>query len=372
MSDFSILVGEASGDAHGAHLLKELLKIDPQLQISAVSGPQMRKYPIKTLFPMEKLQVMGFIDVFKAFPRILQLFFQLRNALLLENPQIILMIDYAEFHMRLAKSLRKKGFQGKIIQYIAPTVWAWRLHRRNILAKYFDQLFTIFPFETKWFPMDVSYVGHPLSYQANLEPLPREEKKLLALFPGSRLSEIEKNLTLQLQTASELFQIDPQMTVGLSISHERFLPLIQKIIQKTAPHLPIQLYFPEERETLFASATLSLAKSGTIALELALHKIPTIVHFAIRPLDVWIAQKIAKINLRFYCIVNILLEKEVFPELYGPNFTQDNLTFMARLFWQSKSLRDQTASLCSQLGPLLGTQNPSATIASHMKQALKK
>lgn len=363
--DLLIIAGEASGDLHGSHLLKSLFNQNPNLNIAAVSGPKMREFPIRTIVPMENLQVMGFTDVFKALPRLLKMFFLIRKQILSLNPPIVLMIDYAEFNLRMAKSLRKKGFQGKLIQYICPTVWAWRQKRTNIIAEHFNQLLTLFPFETKWFEkttLPVKYVGHPLAFTRQNEDFTRQETPLLALFPGSRLSEIEKNLPLQLKTAKKLLEIHPELQVGISITQKALLAPIQKIIQLTSPEMPIQFYTSENQKKLFQSCKLALAKSGTITLELALYQIPTIVHFAISPLDLWIAKKIFKIHLRFYCIVNILLEEEAFPELFGPHFTEENMFYIANQFWQSETLRQNTISLCQKLPALFNGKNPSEEI----------
>ena len=200
MTDLFISAGELSGDLHGAKLVEELLKAHPKLKIAAVAGPKMRAMKIKPYFRMETLSVMGFVDVFFSLHKIIKQFYAVRRKILELQPKAVLLIDYPGFHLRLAESLKKKGYQGKIIHYICPTVWAWGKKRIFQMAKNLDLLLTIFPFEPQYFSktnLPVRYVGHPLISQ--MQPTILERKKILALFPGSREAQIEKNLPLQLK-----------------------------------------------------------------------------------------------------------------------------------------------------------------------------
>ena len=164
--DLFIATGEMSGDLHGAKLIHELLALQPNLQIGAVAGPKMRELPITEFFPMESLRVMGFIDVFLALPKLARQFFAIRNQILKLNPKAVVFIDYPGLHLRLARSLRKKGFKGKLVHFICPTVWAWGKKRIPQMGKTLDLLLTLFPFEKKCFAhtkLPVQYVGHPLA-----------------------------------------------------------------------------------------------------------------------------------------------------------------------------------------------------------------
>lgn len=340
MVDLFIIAGEPSGDAQGAKLVEELLKQRPSLKIGAVAGPKMRSHQIENFFPMENLQVMGFIDVFLALPKILRQFFAIRNKILELRPKAVLFIDYPGFNLRLQRSLRKKGFKGKLIQFVCPSVWAWGKKRIPMMAENLDLLFTLFPFEADCFKdtkLPVKFVGHPLAasisaFKPGLGFRKKyeigEDEKILAIFPGSRKKEIERNLPLQLMAAKKLLSLDPKIRIGVSIAHPAFESNIRTLIGNSAP---VSLIPPDEGYDLMKAAWLAVATSGTVTLELALHGTPTVVNFAIRPLDCFIAQKIFRINLPFYCIVNILLSKSVLPELFGPHFTLDKL-----FFWMAK------------------------------------
>jgi lipid-A-disaccharide synthase len=352
MLDLFIVAGETSGDLLGSKLICELLNQNPSLQIGAVAGPQMRKYPIRSLFRMEKLQVMGFIDVFLSLPKIMIQFFQIRKAILTTNPQIVIFIDYPGLNLRLARSLRKKGFKGKIVHYICPTVWAWGKKRIPLMEENLDLLLTLFPFEKKCFSnkLRVEYVGHPLV--SEIPSASYQRKNLLAIFPGSRTSEIKKNLPLQIEIAKELQKQDRSLEVAISLCCETK----QTLIYNLAKNFCCTFVSPEERYTLMRQAKQSLATSGTVTLELALHGTPTIVNYAIARLDLFLAQKIFRINLPFYCIVNIIAGKEIFPELFGPYFTKENVLQAIK----TKQINPE------EIRTILGGSNASKDAATHI------
>lgn len=355
MIDLFVAAGEPSGDLHGAKLIEALLIQRPHLKIGAVAGPKMRALPIQPLFRMEDLSVMGFIDVLCALPKILRQFFAIRNEILKLAPKAVVLIDYPGLHLRLERSLRKRGYRGKLIHFICPTVWAWGKKRIPQMAQNLDLLLTIFPFEPACFTqtsLPVQYVGHPLVKPiAEFTPSRTFQGKILALFPGSRKTEIERNLPLQLKVARRLREIDPSLQIAVSLT--RF-PL----------DIPDVLLVPQENHyDLMKACHVAIATSGTVTLELALHQVPTVVGFAIKPLDVFLAQKIFMIHLPFYCIVNILLNKAVFPELFGPHFTEEKLFFWAHKLWFDPSFRKEVLQGCEEARKSLGMKDASQEAA---------
>lgn len=338
-----LLAGEPSGDLHGAKLIEALLKKDPSLKIAAVAGPRMREFPIQCIEPMESLQVMGFTDVIASLPRMIKLFIRLRKQILSLNPDIFVGIDYPGFNLRMHASLKKHGYKGRLVHYICPTVWAWGKKRIPKMAQSLDLLLTLFPFEPACFSgttLRAEYVGHPLT--ESIRSFNAPEEKILALFPGSRKVEIERNLPVMLRVAERLREKDP--TLKLVISNAK--------------------NSTEENYRLMQKAHLAIAKSGTVALELALHKTPTVVIYAIKPLDVFLAQKLFRINLPFYSMPNILLQKLVFPELFGPNLTEDRLFSEAETLWFDSARRSKLIADCDAIWSYLGTQRASETAAS--------
>jgi lipid-A-disaccharide synthase len=341
--DLFISTGEPSGDLHGARLIKALLEKRPNLKIGAVSGPRIRKLQVESLFRMEDLSIMGFIDVLLGLPKIIRQFFKIQRKILQLNPKVVVFVDYPGFHLRLEKSLKKKGFSGKLVHFVCPTVWAWGKKRISTMEKTLDLLLTIFPFEAKHFAhtgLKVKYIGHPLADSIPLPKLNNEPKeKILGIFPGSRDKEIERNLPLQLEAAIRLQKIDPSLKIVISCIKPLKVPL----------PLDLLLIPPEKTYDLMKSCHLAIATSGTVNLELALHNVPTVVTYAINNFDCFLAQKIFRINLPYYCIVNIILEKEVFPELFGPNLTFETLFSHTLRLWTDEKMRKKCFEECQKI-----------------------
>ncbi len=315
-----IVAGEPSGDLHGANLITQI-RVRSDLMISAVAGPRMRKAGCEVLIEAEKLYVMGFIGILTALPRLFKAFRKIKRHVLLTKPKAVICIDYPGFNLRLERALKKAGYKGLLIHYICPTVWAWGKKRIGIMERNLDLLLTIFPFEKECFKKSrliVHYTGHPLvdKLQAYSYLQAEGAQNIIALFPGSRKAEIEKNLPLQLQIARRLQKKHPHLKIMVSCAEDR----LKESIGYEKDWLQIG---PLESYPLKERIKLAIATSGTVTLELALLGIPSIVTYAISRLDCFLAQKIFKINLPFYCIVNIIMKQEVYPEFFGPRFTED-------------------------------------------------
>lgn len=373
--DLFIIAGEKSGDLHGDKLLEALFKQNPSLQISGIGGPLMRNHPFSSIFPMESLQVMGFIDVFLALPKLYSLFYQAADAILKLQPKIVVTIDYPGFNLRLHRYLRKKGFQGKLVHFICPSVWAWGKKRIPLMAKTLDLLLCILPFEPPLFKstsLKALFVGHPLckriaSYPYKTLDLP-EGRKIVSLFPGSRLKEIQKNLPLLLKICKRLQETDSSLFFSLCISEERFAPLIREMAEKSdlqdLSFIPSSLAYD-----LMKTSHLALAKSGTVTLELAMHAVPTVVVYAVSKIDTWIAYDLLRIRLPFYCLVNIIAGRQIFPELIGPHFTEDNVIKEAQKLMEPEEL-SRIRQECLLLHKKLSSQDASLNAATQILSLL--
>lgn len=366
-----LFAGEISGDIHGEKLFRSLREKYPAARIFGVGGPLMRQAGLECILPMENFQVMGFIDVLFALPKLIRQFFFLRRLLLKEKPDILLFIDYPGFNLALAKSLTKRSFQGKICQYICPSVWAWGKKRIFKMEKILDYLFVIFPFEKELFDpkkLNVTYVGNPLvqTIRSNKTP-PLElepDKRIIALFPGSRQKEVFRNFPLQLKVAKKLLEKFPDLYFVVSVATPSFSLLLEEIMQREGFPAKQQILFLESAQNvaLMKRCYLAIAKSGTNNLELALHGVPTIVTYGVGALDLFIAQKILKINLPFYCIVNIIAGKQVYPELIGPHFTEEKLFEEANRFLTSKKIWEECREKCREMSKILKDKAPEQEI----------
>jgi lipid-A-disaccharide synthase len=369
--DLFLFAGEPSADLHGEALLKNLHAENKNIKIFGVAGPKMRAQGMDCIMEMERFQVMGFVDVFLALPRLMQQFYSIADLILTKNPKVALFIDYPGFNLRMEKYLRKKGFQGKLVHYICPSVWAWGKKRIPLMEKNLDLLLSIFPFEKEYFSSSfpVHYVGHPLvsriqSYSHQTLSFPPHQT-LVAVFPGSRKKEILLNFPIYLKVMKKLIEQTPGLLFGLSISQQAFLPLIEDCIEKESLQMGKDIVFVPSAHTydLMKQCKMAIAKSGTVTLELALHHVPTVVTYGIAPLDLFIAQKVLRISLPFYCIVNIVAGKEVFKELIGPQLTEKSLYEEAYRLLHDASYRSACIQQCKKVEGILGPRNASQEAA---------
>lgn len=385
MTRYFLFAGEASGDLHGSRLMQALRASEKDIVLCGVGGPRMRQEQLECFLHMEHFQVMGFSDVLKSLPHLWKLFYATRDFILKTQPDCVILIDYPGFNLRLARSLRKQGFKGKIVQYICPTVWAHGKKRIDVLANYFDLLLTIFPFEASYFShtaLRVEYIGNPLVETIRSHVYRPDwmshiglssDKDLIALFPGSRQGEIERHVPQQLQAAALLKQTHPHLRFALSCAQESQQEKLLELIQQGPLRLNEDLYLvpPGYNYELMKSCQTALAKSGTVTLELALHKVPTVVHYELSNLNYLFAKYILRLRLPHYCIVNILGKKEIFPELIGRNLSFTTLSEKLKMLHVDFAQRQKVIAACESVKQQLGTQ-PSHQCAAQAVQVLMR
>lgn len=378
-----LFAGEPSGDLHGSHLYRALKQQFPDASIEGCAGPLMRSEGMPAQWRVEEFSVMGFTDVLFALPRLIKLFFRIKKHILKTHPDAVVLIDYPGFNLRLAKSLRKAGYTGKIVHYIAPTVWAHGKDRIQHMAETVDLLLTIYPFEKHYFshtPLQVEFIGNPLveglkrySYSQNWKAdLKLPDQPLIAIFPGSRKGEIARNLPTQLQALEKLKQQQPTAVFGLSCSAEHLRPEIAKIIEKSTLKLNQDIFVIPKKYTyeLMKDCHSALAKSGTVTLELALHARPTAVVYAVTPLNRFIAKNILGLNLTHYCIVNILANKEVYPEMIEKGFDTETIFKHCHELFVDGTKRETCIKECQRVRSLLLESDASEVAAQKIKELL--
>jgi lipid-A-disaccharide synthase len=347
MSDVFIVTGEMSGDLLGSSLIKALK--NQNLEITGVFGPKMRAEIPSCFMEMEEFQVMGFVDVVKHLPSLMSNFFKIRDEILRTSPKVVVTIDYPDFNLRLLKSLKNHGFQGKLCHYVCPSVWAWRASRIKTIESCVDQLLCLLPFEEKLFSTGIAtYIGHPLMSEILMRENP---KNLVALFPGSRRKEIERNLPLQLKAFKKLQGEYPDLKATVSVAHVKYLSLIKEMTD-----LPLSF----EPQELMKSASLAIAKSGTVTLELALFGVPTVVTYEISALDYFVAKHLLRIKLTHYSLPNIIAGTEIFPEHIGHHLSSEAVAASLKKIFKSP----ETLNQLKILRETLGNHNPSERAAS--------
>lgn len=363
LPDLFFFAGEQSGDVYGSHLLQKLKERRPGWRIGGVGGSLMRQGGMELFLPMEEFQVMGFGEIICSLPKLWRQFRQVRDHLLQTQPRAVILIDYPGFNLRLAASLRKGGYKGKIVQFICPSVWAWGKGRIPRMVDNLDLLLTIFPFESSYFAgtrLPVKYIGHPLveavrGYQYREDWRQKlgiaDTEALMGLFPGSRLSELRLNLDHQLETALQFKKHCPSAHFGLSCSQARYRPLLQHMLESYGRELAgcTTIVPPECSYELMRDCHTAMAVSGTVTLELALHHKPTLVHYHVTPFNRLIAQHILRLRLPHYCIVNILAGTRLFPELMEIPYSKKAAVRHLVALHEDPQLRKHCQSACQQL-----------------------
>lgn len=364
--------------------MRALKKQFPDYTIGGVGGQEMRAQALQSVLRMEDFEVMGFSDVLWSLPKLWQQFNKVRDHIMDTKPKAAILIDYPGFNLKMAAALRKKGYQGKIIQYICPSVWAWGKHRIDQMAKTLDMLLVIYPFEVQSFSktqLHVQYVGNPLvenirkhRYDNEWTSLTgiKDKSNLLAIFPGSREGEIRRNLPLQLEAAALIQDYDPRITFAISCAHEGIIPLMQQYLQESRLKLNRDVFLVPKSFTyeLMRDCRSAIAKSGSVTLELAFHNCPTVVLYKLSILNWAIAKYILRVNLPHYCIVNILSGQQVFPELIEKGLTPENLLKNIIPLHEEGSTRESCLSKCAQLEQHIKEHDASEQVAKAIVELL--
>lgn len=359
-NSFYFIAGEKSGDMHGMDLIEAMKAQNCSASYYGIGGPEMQKAGLIPFLPFEDFQVMGFSDIIRSLPLLTQHFYTVAKEILKNKPKGVIFIDYPGFNLRLAQHLRKKGYKGRLIHYIAPSIWAWGKKRIPLMASTLDLLLTVFPFELKYFlhtNLKTVYVGNPLMKNGFKPQTPKHP--LLALFPGSRLKEIERNLPLQIQTALLFLKKHPHFNVAISVSDPKFNSKILSLAQGTS----FQLVNESLRYELMQKASIALAKSGTTTLELALSGCPTVVMYELTRLNYILARYLFKISLPYYALPNILLNEPIFPEHYKIHISPQELAMDLSKIMEKRAFVHAKAKT---LNALLTTQNASVNAAKEI------
>jgi lipid-A-disaccharide synthase len=309
-----IITGEASGDLHAAHLVHELRKLEPNLELFGTGGDGLRAEGMRILHDIRELAIVGLFNVLAHLPQLFRVRDDILEAVERENPDGVLLVDYPDFNLRLAKKLRRKKVP--IYYYISPQVWAWRQGRVRHIGKVVDHMLVLFPFEEAFYAkhnVPVSYVGHPL--QDQLESLRQERPPLagrpprIALLPGSRRMEVQSLLPAMKDAALEL-----RRRLGAEIFIVRASTIdraqIDEILGPDATQFEM---IEEEGRSVLAGADISFCSSGTATLESAILGVPPIVMYKLPPLTYAVAKRLVK--LPHISLVNIVAGRKVVPEL---------------------------------------------------------
>ena len=357
-----VIAGEASGDLHGSNLIRALKSRLPQARFDGIGGPKMGEAGLELLFSSSELAVVGVVEVIGHIRPILKAFSRTTDWLRKKRPDLLILIDYPEFNLRVATRAKKLGIP--IFYYISPQVWAWRQGRVKKLRRLVDRMAVILPFEEAFFRshgMKVTFVGHPLldvvkteiskskfCKKAGLNP----ERPIVGLVPGSRKSEVSRLFPVMAEAAERIFQDrqDVQFVVPLAPSldpgilgsfNHRTTELIttdphrQLQTDKSLNH-PIIRMVKDQTYDAIAASDLILAASGTVTLEAAILGTPMVVTYKVSPLTYFLGRCLIKVP--FASLVNLVSGRRVVTEIIQRDVTPERLSQEALSL-----LRDETA-----------------------------
>jgi len=308
----AIVAGEASGDLHASEVVRELRKLDPGLTMFGIGGDLLAREGMTLLHHASEMGIVGLFNVLRHLPMFRRVFNDLVARIGKERPDAVLLVDYPDFNMRVAKRCKQLGLH--VIWYISPQIWAWRQGRVRHVEKYVDRMVVIFPFEEEFYrkhDVPVTYVGHPLVEQlAHVRKPPRNPDELrIALLPGSRRMEVETLLPAMLDAVAILRRernVNAYAIQAPTIEHDE----LESIMRARGIHVPI---LPHDRGEGVASADVALSSSGTATLESAILGTPVVVMYRLSRATYILAKKLVRVP--HFSLVNIVAGKDVVPEL---------------------------------------------------------
>jgi len=337
-----IVVGEVSGDTLGVKLMRSFREQGIDAEFEGIGGPQMIAEGFNSYYPMETLSVMGIVEVLKDLKKL----FAVRDGLINQWTQhpvdIFIGIDAPDFNLRLSKSIKENNLPIKTVQYVSPSVWAWRQGRVHGIKQSIDLVLCLFPFEKVFYEqyeVPAAFVGHPLAKQLPLEnPIQiakqqlgiDENQKHIALLPGSRKGEVERLLPMLLGAANILHTKHPDIQFLIPAINDARKQQIEQGVEQLAPQLKAKIHILENtdseskigRMVMNASDIIALA-SGTATLEAMLMHRPMVTFYKLH----WLTYLIAKflVKIPYYSLPNIIAGKKVIEELIQADATPENL-----------------------------------------------
>jgi lipid-A-disaccharide synthase len=377
-----LIATEESGDRLGASLMKVLRqRLGGALQFEGVGGRAMAREGLVSLFPIEELSIIGLAAVVKQLPAILRRIRETAAAVIDASPDILVIIDSPDFTHRVARRVRARDASIPIVDYVSPSVWAWRPGRARAMLRYVDHVLALLPFEPEAYRRlhgpPCSYVGHPLIEQLGvLRPGADEQKRreaqppVLLVLPGSRRSEVRHHMAIFGEALGRLR--------AEGVAFELVLPTMEHLLEAVTdgvrewPVQPRIAVGEQEKRAAFRVARAALAKSGTVTLELAIAGVPMIAAYKASAIEAWIV--LPRITASSVILANLVVGDNVVPELIQEDCTPEKLTPLLRDVLADTPLRQRQLDAFAKLDTVMSTgrQSPSVRAADIVLATLRK
>jgi lipid-A-disaccharide synthase len=373
-----LVAGEVSGDLHGSHLVEAIQRIEPEVQFFGVGGESLKRRGMKLLYPAHSLSVVGITEVILKLGTILKALRGLKRSLDREKPNLVILIDFPGFNLRLAKMAHRRGIP--VLYYISPQVWAWRPKRINLIARLVKKMIVLFPFEVPLYEaagVDAEWVGHPL-LDIVKPTLPKEvafqqfgldpKRRTIGLLPGSRVHEVERLLPPLLDSAHLLQREIPDLQFVIPLA-----PGIPKtILSSWMKNISIPVKVVEGfTYDVMNLAELLITASGTATLEGAILGKPMIIIYKVSLLSYWVGRALIRVD--HIGLVNLVAEKEIAPELIQkdahPQRIADEAFRILRDPILSRKMSDSMGEVRQKLGQPGAAQRAALIVSSMLHEA---
>jgi lipid-A-disaccharide synthase len=373
-----LVAGEVSGDLHGSHLVEAIQSIDPEIQFFGVGGEGLKRAGMKLLYPSQSLSVVGITEVLLKLRPILRALRGLKKSLDRERPDLIILIDFPDFNLRLAKIAHRRGIP--ILYYVSPQVWAWRPKRIKLIARLVKKMIVLFPFEVPLYEaagVDVEWVGHPLLdtvrpalskekafQQLGLDP----KRRTIGLLPGSRMHEVERLLPPLLASADVLQREIPDLQFVVPLAPGIPKTILSPWMKNISVPVIVVEGFTYDAMNL---SDLLIVASGTATLEGAILGKPMVIIYKVSLLSYWIARALIRVD--HIGLVNLVAEKEIAPELIqrdvNPRRIADEAFRILRDPLLSRKMVESMGEVRQKLGEPGAAQRAAHIVLSLMKEA---
>jgi lipid-A-disaccharide synthase len=354
-----MVTGEASGDLHGAHLMEAIRRIDPNIQFFGMGGEALRRTGMNLLYHNQSLSVVGITEVLLKLKSIRKTLRGLKRVLDLERPDLVILIDFPDFNLRLAKFAHQRGIP--VFYYISPQVWAWRAGRVKLIARWVKKMVVFFAFEVPIYKaagVDVEWVGHPL-LDVVKPHLPKEDalkqlgldpgKRTVGLLPGSREQELERLLPVLLDTAHLLQQEIPGLQFVIPLAPGLTKTSVSRWMENA--WVPVKLVEGQTYDVMNLSDLLIMA-SGTATLEAAILGKPMVIIYKVSFISYWIGR--ALVHVKHIGLVNLVAGKGIAPELVQEDATPERIAKEALRILNDPALRQEMTESMIEVRKNLG------------------
>ncbi len=368
-----IVAGEASGDEHGAALLRELREMQPDVQVVGLGGDALIAEGLDSVGHASDIAVVGLVEALAVVPTARKLFRRLLASVDKDRPRVAVLIDSPEFNLRLAKALDRRGV--RVLYYISPQLWAWREGRIETIRRHIERVLVLFEFEAEWYrqrSVKAVHTGHPL-----VDAVPRlnnvweretgaPDEFQIALLPGSRRSEVRRLLPDLVAAAKRIAERVPArflLIAAPNLDHQR---MARRFAEEALEVKVVR----EDRYREIADSHLALCASGTAALEVGLLGVPQVVVYRVHLISSWLGRWVLK--LPYVSLVNLVLQEKVVPEMLQQNSRAKPVADLALEILNDRSRVDAMRRKLEDLWVALGSQGASRRAAKEVSAALNR